>query len=220
MPLRYVFVACLAAGIAQGQSNAAFLARLDQFSRTFKGATAAIRSTTHNQGVPEDDVQTGNFLMKRSGSSAQMRIDFKQPNEYSAVLGAETGEVYYPKLNEIQVYDIRKYKDAAQRLLLLGFGLSGRELEANYQIRNLRPAQIDGQSTTYLELIPKSPDVLKQISRIEIWISDATLCPTRQTLHMVDGGFRTAEFSSLEVNPKFPAGGFDLPKNAKRVKIN
>ena len=30
----------------------------------------------------------------------------------------------------------------------------------------------------------------------------------------------TADFSSLEVNPKIAGDAFDLPKNAKRVKMN
>jgi outer membrane lipoprotein-sorting protein len=210
---------CITAEIAPCQSNNV-LAKLDQFARTFKGATAAILTTTHVQGIPDDDVQSGNFLVRRSGSGAEMRIDFKQPNEYTALVNAATAEVYHPKINESQVYDIRQYKDAAQKLLLLGFGMSGRDLDASYQTRSTRSAQLEGQATTYLELIPKSPDVLKQINRIEIWISDATLCPVRQTFHMIDGGLRTAQFSNLVVNPKFPPGAFDLPKGVKRVKAN
>jgi outer membrane lipoprotein-sorting protein len=76
----------------------------------------------------------------------------------------------------------------------------------------------DAQGATYLELIPKSPDVRKQLKSIEVWISDKTLCPIRQIFHMPDGSSRTAQFSSMEVNPKSPAGTFDLPKSAKRVK--
>jgi outer membrane lipoprotein-sorting protein len=211
---------CLTAGIAPAQSNAELLAKLDQSARTFKGALATIHSITHNQGVPEDDVQDGNFLMRRVGSGAQMRIDFKPPNEYSVLVSSDSAEIYHPKMNQTDVYDIRQYKDFAQKLLLLGFGMPGKELETNYQIRTTKPAQMDGQATTYLELIPKSPEVRKQIARIEIWLSDSTRCPVRQTLHMIDGGFRTAQYSNLQVNPKFPGGAFDLPKSAKRVKAN
>jgi hypothetical protein len=62
--------------------------------------------------------------------------------------------------------------------------------------------------------------VLRQLKSIEVWISDATQCPVRQAFHMPDGGFRTAQFSALAVNPKLPGDTFDLPRSAKRVRVN
>jgi outer membrane lipoprotein-sorting protein len=224
MPIRSAFtvplLACLAAGIGQCQPTAGFLDRLDRFARTFTGARANIRSIVHTNGIPDDDVETGVIFVKRSGGKTQFRIDFTQPNLYTAEVREETAEVYHPKLNEIDVYDLRAYKDIAQKLFLLGFGMPGRELAANYEIRTLRHDSVDAQSVTYLELIPKSPEVRKQLKSIEVWISDATLCPARQIFHMPDGSSRTAEFSAMEVNPKLPGNIFDLPKTAKRVKAN
>jgi outer membrane lipoprotein-sorting protein len=221
MPLRRaIVVLCLTAAAAVCQPAASVLTLLDRFSKTFTGAKADLRSTNHLQGVPEDDVQTGTFLVRKSGSKTEFRVDFKQPNAQSVVVNDRTLEIYRPKLNETQVYDVATYHDIVQKLFLLGFGMPGRELGANYDIRNSRHETVDGQAATYLELIPKSPDVRKQLTRVEIWISDKTVCPVRQTFHSPDGGFRTAQFSNLEVNPKFPANAFELPKSAKRVKAN
>ena len=210
----------LAAGMAPCQQAESFLGRLDQFSRSFTGAKATIRSTVHTRGIPDDDVETGAIFVKRSGGKTQFRIDFTQLNEYSAVLRDQTAEIYHPKLNLIDVYDLSAYKDIAEKLFLLGFGMPGRELAANYEIHNLKLDSVDGQAATYVELIPKSPDVRKQLKSIEVWISDANLCPVRQTFHMPDGSSRTAQFSAMEVNPKLPGNVFDLPKNAKRVRAN
>jgi len=210
----------LAAGMAPCQPAESFLGRLDGFSRTFTGAKATIRSTVHTRGIPDDDVETGAIFVKRSGGKTQFRIDFTQPNVYTAEVREQTAEIYRPKLNEIDVYDLRAYKDIAQKLFLLGFGMPGRELAANYEIRNLKQETADSQAATYLELIPKSPDVRKQLKSIEVWISGATLCPVRQIFRMPDGSSRTAEFSAMEVNPKLPGNIFDLPKGAKRVKAN
>jgi outer membrane lipoprotein-sorting protein len=226
MPTRSAFAAllrlclpiCLIPACAPCQPTASFLSLMDKFARTFAGAN--IRSTNHVQGVPEDDVETGTIFVKRSGGKTQFRIDFTEPNAYTAVVGDKAAEVYHPKLNEIQVYDIRAYKDIAQKLFLLGFGMPGSELAANYTIRNLKHETVDAQAATYMELIPKSQDVQKQLKSVEIWIADATLCPVRQTFHLPDGGSRTAQFSSLEVNPKLPGNTFDLPKNAERRRVN
>jgi outer membrane lipoprotein-sorting protein len=220
VPLRLCTLTCLAAVCAPSQPTASFLALMDQFARTFAGAKATIRSTSHVNGLPDDEVETGTIFVKRSGGKNQFRIDFTDPNAYSVVIRGQIAEIYHPKLNEIQEYDLRQYKDIAQKLFLLGFGMPGRELAADYEIRNLKHADVDGQGATYMELIPKSPDVLRQLKSIEVWISDATQCPVRQAFHMPDGGFRTAQFSALAVNPKLPGDTFDLPRSAKRVRVN
>jgi len=213
-------LACLTAGIVPCQPTASFLDRLDQFSRTFTCAKANIRSIVHTNSIPDDDIETGTIFVKRPGGTTLFRIDFTRPNVYTAEVREETAEVYHPKLNEIDVYDLRAYKDIAQRLFLLGFGMPGRELAANYEIRNLKHDSVDGQGAAYVELIPKSPGVRRQLKSIEVWISDASLCPVRQIFHMPDGSSRTAEFSAMEVNPKLPGNIFELPKSAKRVKAN
>jgi outer membrane lipoprotein-sorting protein len=211
---------CLTAGVTPGQPPDAYLSVMDKFSRTFTGAKASIQSIVHTQSIPEDDVETGTFFVKRSGGKTEFRIDFTDPNVYSVAVRNENAEIYHPKLNEIDVYDLRAYKDVAQKLFLLGFGMPGNELAANYEIQNVKHDTVDGQASMHLELIPKSPDVKKQLKSIEVWISDTTMCPVRQTFHMPDGSSRTAQFSAMEVDPKFPSGTFDLPKGAKRVRAN
>jgi len=213
--LAVVSTACLPA-----QPGSEFLALLDRFARTFTAAKAGIRTTNHVVGVKEDDVETGTIFVKRSGGKSQFLITFTAPNTYTAAVREQVAEVYYPKLNEIHEYDIRSYKDIAQKLFLLGFGMPGRELAANYDVRNVRHETVDSQPATYLELVPKSADVLSKLKRVELWIADSNQCPVRQTFHFPDGGFRTAQFSALEVNPKLPASAFDFPKGAKRVRMN
>lgn len=57
---------------------------------------------------------------RRLGEKAQFLINFTQPT--TAVRG-QIAKVYLPKLNKMQEYDIRAYKDVAQKLFLLGFGI-------------------------------------------------------------------------------------------------
>jgi outer membrane lipoprotein-sorting protein len=211
---------CLTTGIAAAQSPDAFLGVLDKFAPTFQSAKATLRSIAHNQGVPDDDIQTGTFFVKRDGKKTQIRIDFTDPNVYAVFFNENSADIYHPKLNEMDEYDLRAYKDMATKLSSLGFGMKGSEIAANFDIRNLKHDTVDGQAAMHMELIPKSPDVLKQIKSIELWISDATMCPVRQIFHMSDGSMRTAEFSKMEVNPKLPGNTFELPHGAKRVKMN
>ena len=193
---------------------------MNQFAGTFSGAEVAIQTTDHTQGVPDDEVEKGAMRVKRSGGKSQILIELKGANARTAVLLEQTAEIYYPKLNEIEIYDIRSYKNSVQALSSLGFGMSGKEIAANYIIQTLRHETLASQAVTYVELIPHSPDVLKLVKSIELWISDTTQCPVRQILHQPGGDFRSTEFSALQLNPKFAPNAFDLPKNAKRVRIN
>jgi len=224
MPIRSAVVMasllCAAAQIAAGQSLDAFLQGLDQSSKNFSGAKATIHRTTHTRGIDDDDVESGDFLVKRDHDRSQIRIDFKDPNVYSVVLNDRQAEVYRPKLNETTDYDLRAYHDVAEKLFLLGFGMTGRELAANYEIAKLKKDAVDGDPCTYVELTPKSPDVAKKLKTIDVWISDRTKCPARQIFHMPDGSWNKAEFAAMDTSVKLADKVFDLPRGAKHVKGN
>ena len=119
-----------------------------QSTSEFLGAAGSVRQDLQrrqgrhpgrqpHRGVPDDEVDSGVIYIKRSGGKAQFRIDFTGPNSQSVEVREQLVEIYHPKLNEIQEYDLRAYKDVAQKLFLLGFGMPGRELAANYEIRTL-----------------------------------------------------------------------------------
>ena len=118
-------------------------------------------------------------------------------------------------------YDIGKYKDLAQKLILLGFGMAGRELAANYDISNLGGERVGSQDSVRLQLTPRTPEVLKQLSRVDLWISLKTNCPVQQKFYMPGGDYRLVTYSDVRVNPPhLPNSALDLPKNAKRERMN
>jgi len=218
--LRLCLAACVAVSCSRAQPASEVLALMDRFAHDFAGAKATLRTIDHTVGLPEDEVANGAFLVKRSGGRSQFLIAFAEPNARTVRVGEQLAEVYLPKIDEIDEYNIRNYKDIVQKLFLLGFGMPGKELAANYDVRNVKHEMLGSQSATYLELIPKSPDVRGKLKSVELWISNANQCPLRQVFHMPDGGFRTAEFSAVQLNPKFAGDAFDLPKGAKRVRVN
>ena len=182
---------------------------------------ATVQYTEHSKVFGDDEPQTGTLTIRRyAPGKLQFMIEFTGRDAYTVALRDRTAEVYHPKIDEIQVYDIGKYRDLAQRLMLLGFGMVGRELSANYEVRDFRRETVGAEPATHLELIPKSAEVLAQVRRVELWIADKTDCPVQQKLYFPDGDYKLAQFSSLKVNPVLPASAFDLPKHAKRVRVN
>ena len=217
---------CIAvvSGAATGwaQSTAEIFSRLDRAAPSFMGSTATLRVTTHTAVINEDETQTGTVTVKRFGpNELHFLIKFTGENAQTIALKGEKLEIYYPKLNTIREYDIGKYKDVAQKLSLLGFGTPGRELAANYEVSNLGGDRVESQDSVHLQLTPKAADVLKQLTRVDLWISVKNNSPVQQKFQLPGGDYRLVTYSDVSVNPPhLPASALDLPKNAKRERMN
>jgi outer membrane lipoprotein-sorting protein len=202
------------------ESTPELLRRMDGAARLFTSATANIRVTAHTAAIDYDDTESGTLIIKRRGpNKLEFLISYVGRNAVSVALRDSTVEVYTPKNNTIQPYDLRKYRDIVQQLMLLGFGMSGSELASKYEIRNLGSEAIEGQDSTHLDLVPKSPEVLKQLERVEIWISAASICPLRQKFYLGGGDYRLVTYSGVRINPKVSWRALDLPKKAKREPV-
>jgi outer membrane lipoprotein-sorting protein len=208
--------------IGWAQTVGEIFSRLDQAAQSFTGATANIRAITHTGIINEDETQIGTLVVKRyPPNELRFLINFTGPDAQGIALRGQTVEIYYPKLNTVREYNIGKYKDLAQKLILLGFGMPGRELAANYEVSNLGGERIESQDSVHLQLTPKSPDVLKQLTRVDLWISLKTNCPVQQKFYMPSGDYRLVTYSDVKVNPShLPTSALELPKGAKRERMN
>jgi hypothetical protein len=186
------------------------------------GATATIRVKTHTAVINEDETQTGTVAVKRFGpNELHFLINFTGENAQAIALKGRKLEIYYPKLNTIREYDIGKYKDVAEKLSLLGFGTPGRELAANYEVDNLGGERVESQDSVHLQLTPKAADVLKQLTRVDLWLSVKNNSPVQKKFQLPGGDYRLVTYSDVSVNPPhMPASALDLPTNAKRERMN
>jgi outer membrane lipoprotein-sorting protein len=97
--------------------------------------------------------------------------------------------------------------------------MAGSDLASKYEITNLGSEPIEGQNSTHLDLVPKSPEVLKQLKRVEVWISSASGYPIQQKLHQGGGDYRLVTYSGVKINPKVSWSALELPKSAKRERV-
>ena len=84
-----------------------------------------------------------------------MLISLTGGNASIVVLRDQTVEIYHPKINEVQEYDIRQYKDIAHQLFQLGFGVAGVDLAKSYTITSRGSEAVDSDNATLVELVPK-----------------------------------------------------------------
>ena len=205
-------------GNAAAQTLDELLARMDQNAMSFKSMSAKLTYMSYVAVIKESTVSTGTLTMKRSRREAMVLVDFTEPDPKTVAVAGTKVAIYLPKLQTVEEYDLGK---SVEKYLALGFGASGKELKADYTLQELGADTVNGQKAMRLELIPKSKEVLKQLPRIELWISAATGYPIQQKLHQTGGDYMLATYSDVVINPRLPDSAYklNLPKGVKKRQL-
>jgi outer membrane lipoprotein-sorting protein len=189
------------------------LARMDRAASAFKNMSANTRRVSHTAVINEDSIDSGAMWLKRSKpQEMRMLIELNEPDTKSVAFQGRKLEIYYPKIQTVQEYDVGKNRALLDQFLLLGFGTSGKELANAHGIKSLGPETVAGQKTTRLELIPKSKEVLQHLKKVELWISDASGYPVQQKFYQPAGDYMLVTYTNLKIN-------IDLPDSALKLKL-
>lgn len=214
----FILAAVLLCAGAPAATLEQVLARMDQNAVKFKSVTAKVRYDSYIAVVKTDEVSTGTFRMKRSKRNVLVLVELTEPDPKTIAFSGTKVEIYYPKLKQIEVYDLGSH-DVVEKYLALGFGASSNDLKADYAIRELGAEAMNGVETSRLELIPKSKQVLQQFLKIELWMSDATGYPVQEKFYKTGGDYTIITYSDVTINPTLPDSAFKLnpPKGVQRV---
>ncbi len=194
------------------------LNRLDKAGAAFRSMSAKIRRVSHTAAVNEDNVDSGTILLKRVHSrDVRMLINLTEPDPKTVAFQGHTVDIYYPKIQTMDEFDVSKYRELLEEFFLLGFGTSRADLQASYNLRWVGPETIEGQKTECLELIPKSKEVMQHLSKLEMWVADNGY-PVQQKFYLKGGDYELATYADLKINPDLPESALKLrlPKNVKR----
>ena len=195
------------------------LARMDRGGAAFKALSADVRSVAHTAVINDDMAETGHILLKRTKHGMDMLLEIMAPDSKSVALQEHKAEIYYPKMQTIDEYDISRYRALLDQFLLIGFGTSGKELALSYNMKVLGADTVAGRETTRLELIPKSAEVLKNLKKLELWIPESEVYPVQQQFYMPGGDYKLVTYTNVRMNPPLSDSDLKLkvPKNVKRV---
>lgn len=209
----------LLSSVAHGQSVSAVLARMDTEAPRFRGLSSNVELVTFTAIISDKTDESGTFEMQRE-KSGEVRaiVRFPGPNDARTIafLGRIV-RIYYPNTNAYQDFDVGKNTDILNQFLLLGFGSSGRDLAANYDITGEGQEKVAGRDTTKLLLLPKSAAVKNRLNKIEIWVPDDAAYPVQQRFDEPSGNYRVVTYTDVKLNP--PIRGtleLKLPHGAKR----
>lgn len=194
------------------------LARMDREAATFREITAKLEKTEFTAVVDDVSKESGQMWLRRAGRAVTMRVEIAVPQPKSVGVENNNAGIYYPKMNTEQIYDLGKAGALVDQFLAVGFGSSGKDLQKNYAITLGGDDTVNGEKTTRLELVPRSPKVLEQIKKVELWIPLKAGHPVQQKVIEPGGNYYLFTYSEMKLNPQLPESVFrlNLPPNVKK----
>ena len=220
-----ICLACAAHGLrplaAQATSNWTLdgvLAMLDKSAQDFHTLTADIEHIKYTAVVKDSSTETGQIFVRRDD---KMRIDFQKPDPRTILRSGDSLFVFTPKINRVEEYNIGKHRSFADQYLALGFGTKGDTLKKNYVLTLIGEEEFDSRKTVVLELTPKSDQARSQISRIRMWIDEASWLPVQQKFFETGSDdYFLSHYTHVMKNLKISDARFkpDWPRNVKVEK--
>jgi outer membrane lipoprotein-sorting protein len=176
---------------------------MDATSASFKGAKADLKRVTYNAAVDISNEASGTMVLKRPAPhDVRTLVRLTAPDEQQLFVGNGVADVYYPKVNTIQERKIGKFQSLFEQYYLLAFGASGKDLAANYDLSYVGTETLGGTNTVHLQLIPKSAEVKKNFTKIELWVTDVKAIPKQLKLTTPSKDSTTFVYSNVILNPK------------------
>jgi outer membrane lipoprotein-sorting protein len=172
----------------------AVLARVDQAAKTFKGMSADIVNTEYTSITDSKDVHPGTIKLLPAKDGTHVLLTRQDGLLLS--FDGHTGRSYNLKTNTVDEKNISP--STIDQYLLLGFGATGAQLRASYDVAYSGAEQIGGQQTSHITLVPKSPDMRRDMKQAELWIGENGLV-VQQKIVRPDGDYQLFTYSHMKL---------------------
>jgi outer membrane lipoprotein-sorting protein len=210
-------------GTCAAQANTSWtidgvLAMMDKSARDFHSLTADIEHSKYTAVVKDTSTETGHIFVRRDD---KMRIEIVKPDARTILRTGDSLFVYTPKINRVEEFDLGKNRSLIDQYVRLGFGTKSEDIKKSYLVTVLGEEELDHKKTVMLELTPKSDQVRAQITKIQMWIDEASWLPIEQKFFETGSGdYVIFHYISVMKNLKITDAKFkqDWPKSVNRVK--
>ena len=220
---KLLFAALLACtpALAAAPDLPAILKNMDQAASKFEGMKARIGRVNYTEIVDDKTVESGEIRVRRDKNKpVTLLMEIKDPAPLILAVKGTKAEIYRPRIAQVEEYDLTQSKNTLEQAFSLGFGTSGKFLSDNYELKVLGEETIEGQPAVKLELVPKSPEMLKRTPKIEMWVSTQNWSAVQQKVYEVGSGdYSLNTYSEIALNPGLKDADLELkvPRNTKRV---
>ena len=193
------------------------LDQLDIAAKSFRSLSADVERTKVTVVVNDRSTSTGSILVRGD----KMLLDFKSPDPRTILRTGDSLFIYTPGLKRVEEYNLGKRRDLLDQFLLLGFGTEGKQLRKSYLITLMGEDKLDDRKTVRLELTPKSEAVRNQISKIEIWLDEASWLAVQQQFYEAGSGdYSIVRYTRMVRNPPISESAFKphWPRGTQHIK--
>ena len=206
--------------IKVSRDMAEILSRMDDSAKRLKTFSADLEYTKVTVLVDDKSSENGRIFF-RNGKNPEILINIQKPDAKFILFKKNKAEIFNPKINQIQEYDLEQSSGLVQQFFLLGFGTETGELKKSYMIRYVTEEELSGDTTVVLELLPRKEEIAAQLAKVQLWISEESWLPIQQKFFEPSGDYLLAHYTAVKVNRKLPSSTFTIPgsQNAKRVKM-
>lgn len=191
---------------------------MDRSARDFRTLTADVQHIKYTDVVKDTSTETGQMWVRRD---EKMRIEIQKPDPRTILRQGDSLYVFNPKINRVEEYDLGKNRAMVDQYVLLGFGTRSAAMKKNYLVAVDGEQELDGRRTVVIELTPISSHMRDQITKIQMWIDEASWLPIQQKFFEAGSGdYFIFKYSDVRKNLKIADSRFkpDWPKNVTKVK--
>jgi outer membrane lipoprotein-sorting protein len=217
-------IAAIAAMASAAQTGARWttpgvLEMMDRSAKDFRSLAADIENVKYTAVVKDTSTETGKIWVRHD---QKMRIEFSKPEPRTILRTGNSLFIYNPKLNRVEEYDLGKNSAMVDQYVRLGFGTKSEDLKKSYLLTVTGEEELDHRKTVVMELTPKSDQMRSQITKIQMWIDEASWLPIQQKFYEAGSGdYILFHYTNLMENlPKSNESKFkqDWPKGVSREK--
>ncbi len=191
---------------------------MDKSAQDFHTLTADLEHIKYTAVVKDTSTETGHIFVRRD---EKMRIEIEKPDLRTILRTGDSLFIYNPKINRVEEYDLGKNRSLVDQYVRLGFGTKGEDIKKSFLVAVLGEEELDHKKTIMLELTPKSDQVRNQITKIQMWIDEASWLPIQQKFFEAGSGdYVLSHYTNVMKNLKINDAKFkqDWPKSVSRVK--
>lgn len=223
--LAAVLAAALALTIpAHAQTLPEVLHQMDAASTRFHTAEADFRWDLYERVVRQTTTQNGSIYFEKTGSATQMGAKINPP--YAKFLEYKNGtlRLFDPGADHLTILHAGANQQQYESFLTLGFGGSGTALAKSWNITLQGKETLNDGSgpvdTVKLDLVPKDPKVLENVTHITIWVDLKRGVSLKQQFFLPSEDQKTATYTHIRYNQKVNTGPYAIKTNKKTTIDN